>query len=108
MANHTTRWPAIPLPRLTYCGLAPPILRPPTTLLTMSVAAEPKNRTPIDSHDFHRNSLSCSPQIMANERAVPAAMEMMQIVQQTLFSTVRFMAISFEKGVIDVLRVSAW
>src|SRR5438046_1009091 len=62
------------------------------------------------SHAFVRNSLSCCPQIMANERAVPAAMEMMQIVQQTLFSTVRFMAISFEKGVIDLpsYRVSAW
>lgn len=44
----------------------------------MRVAAEPKNRTPIGSHAFVRNSLFCSPQIMANKRAVPAAMEMMQ------------------------------
>jgi hypothetical protein len=59
---------------------------PPTTLLTTRVAAEAKNSTPIVAHDFQRNSLSYVVQIMDNDRAAPTAMQMMQIVKQTLFS----------------------
>jgi len=58
----------------------------------MSVAADAKNSTPIDSHAFVRNSLFWVPQIIANERTVPATMEIIQLVQQILFKTVRFMA----------------
>jgi hypothetical protein len=53
----------------------------------MSVAAEAKNSTVIVAHDFIRTSLSYGVQIMDNDKTVPATMQMMQIVKQTLFST---------------------
>jgi hypothetical protein len=53
----------------------------------MSVAAEAKNSTAIVAHAFQRTSLSYGVQIMDNEKTVPATMQMMQIVKQTLFST---------------------
>ena len=41
----------------------------------------------MDDHDFIRKSLSNLCQIMVNDRAAPATMQLMQIVKQTLFST---------------------
>jgi hypothetical protein len=53
----------------------------------MSVAAEAKNSTATVPHTFKRSSLSYGVQIMDNEKTVPATMQMMQIVKQTLFNS---------------------
>src|ERR1019366_6834774 len=69
-----------------------PLLRP-RTLLTISVALEAKNSTATDVHAFQMNWLSGGKvaQIIVNERTVPAMMQMMQIIQQILFKTLKWL-----------------